>query len=100
MPSSEKILDIVKREGITTIRFIYLGNDGIIRAKASHADYLKSHMERGIGLTKAMQSFNALDQLVSGGFGPHSSEFRILPKLETFAVTPYAPKNARFIGEL
>jgi len=100
MPSSEEIIDIVKREEITTIRFIYLGNDGIIRAKASHADFLKSHMEEGIGLTKAMQSFNALDQLVSGGFGPHSSEFRIIPQLETFAITPYAPKNARFIGEL
>jgi glutamine synthetase len=100
MPSSEEILDIVNREQITTIRFIYLGNDGIIRAKAAHADYLQSHIEKGIGLTKAMQSFNALDQLVSGGFGPHSSEFRILPKLETFAITPYAPKNARFIGEL
>lgn len=100
MPSSEEILDIVKRKGITTIRFIYLGNDGIIRAKASHADFLKAHMEEGIGLTKGMQSFNALDELVSGGFGPQSSEFRIMPQLETFSLTPYAPKNARFIGEL
>ncbi|NIU83981.1 MAG: glutamine synthetase, partial [Candidatus Thorarchaeota archaeon] len=76
MLSSEEILDTVNREGITTIRFIYLGNDGIIRAKASHADYLKNHMENGIGLTKAMQSFNSLDQLVPGGLGPQSSEYR------------------------
>ncbi len=100
MLSSEEILDTVNREGITTIRFIYLGNDGIIRAKASHADYLKNHMENGIGLTKAMQSFNSLDQLVPGGLGPQSSEYRIMPKLETFSTLPYAPKSARFIGEL
>lgn len=101
MDSIDEILATVKRSGITTIRFIYLANDGILRAKMSHADFLRQHLETGIGMTKAMQSFNALDLLVPGGaFGPQASEYRIFPMLETFAIVPYVPKNARFIGEL
>jgi len=99
--SKDEILKIVKDKEIKIIRFQWIGNDLILRAKASHADYLETNMETGIGITKAMQSFNALDHLIPGGaFGAEATEFRIFPDLNTFAVIPYAPKNARFISEL
>lgn len=101
MHSIDKILKMVKDEGIMVIRFEWVGNDLLLRAKASHVDFLKGHLETGIGLTKGMQSFNALDHLVfEGAYGPESSEFRIFPDLDTFALVPYAPKNARLLCEL
>ena len=56
---------------IQLVRFLYCGNDGVIRGKACHTRFLPSYLESGIGLTVAMQSFNMLDQLVAeGSFGP------------------------------
>ena len=53
------------------VRFLYCGNDSVIRGKACHTRFLDSYLESGIGLTVAMQSFNMLDQLVpEGSFGP------------------------------
>jgi glutamine synthetase len=100
-PAAEEILKIVKEREIKLVKFVWLGNDLIPRAMATHSDFLEDCMKAGIGITRGMQSFNALDLLVSNGrFGPESSEFRIMPDLDTFACLPYAPKSARFIGEL
>jgi len=101
MPTAEQILKIVKDEGINIVKFLWMGNDMISRAMATHVDFLEESINSGIGITRGMQSFNALDLLVPNGrFGPESSEFRIVPDLNTFACVPYAPGSARFIGEL
>src|SRR5262250_3225020 len=82
---------------IQLVRFLYCGNDGVIRGKACHTQFLSSYLESGIGLTVAMQSFNMLDQLVpEGSFGP-VGEIRLVPDLETFAILPYTPKSARLL---
>jgi glutamine synthetase len=82
------------------VRFLYCGNDGVIRGKACHTHFLPSYIESGIGMTVAMGSFNMLDQLVpEGSFGP-AGEIRLAPDLETFAVLPYAPKSARFLCDM
>jgi glutamine synthetase len=73
----------------------------VARAMATHVDFLEDSMKFGIGITRGMQSFNALDALVPDGtFGAESSEFRIVPDLDTFACVPYSAGLARFIGEL
>ncbi len=60
-----------KADAIQLVRFLYCGNDGVIRGKACHTRFLGSYLTSGIGLTVAMQSFNMLDQLVpEGAFGP------------------------------
>jgi glutamine synthetase len=82
---------------IQLVRFLYCGNDGVIRGKACHTRFLPSYLESGIGLTVAMQSFNMLDQLVAeGSFGP-VGEIRLTPDPVTFAVLPYAPHTARLL---
>jgi len=95
--------DIVKKcqsEKIQLVRFLYCGNDGVIRGKACHTQFLNSYLESGIGLTVAMQSFNMLDQLVpEGSFGP-VGEIRLVPDPETFAVLPYVPKSARLLCDM
>jgi glutamine synthetase len=95
------VVQRVKEANIQLIRFQWIGNDLIQRALVTTAAYLESHLDTGIGVTKGMQSFNVLDQTVKeGSFGPESSEFRLVPDLETYAPVPYAPGNARLIAEL
>lgn len=100
MVTKEEILNTVNKENISLIRCLYVGNDGVIRGKTTHAKYLSSVIDSGIGLTKAMQSFTMLDQLVpEGSFGP-VGEIRLVPDINTFTVLPYAEGNARMIADL
>jgi len=85
---------------IQLVRFLYCGNDGVIRGKACHTRFLPSYLESGIGLTVAMQSFNMLDQLVAeGSFGP-VGEIRLTPDPATFALLPYVPHAARLLCDM
>src|SRR5919199_6832268 len=86
--------DVVRQAdeaGLRLVRFLWCGNDGTVRAKASSINGLEGRIRSGIGLTVAMQAMNALDQLQPvGGMGP-VGEIRLVPDLETFRVLPYAP---------
>jgi glutamine synthetase len=95
-----KVVAHCKAEKVQLVRFLYCGNDGVVRGKACHTQFLNSYLESGIALTVAMQSFNMLDQLVpEGSFGP-VGEVRLVPDLETFTVLPYTPKSARLFCSL
>ncbi len=98
-----RVRDILRKcaaEKIQLVRFLYCGNDGVVRGKACHTRFLASYLTSGIGLTVAMQSFNMLDQLVpEGSFGP-VGEIRLVPDPATFAVLPYAPKSARLLCDM
>jgi glutamine synthetase len=73
------------------VRFLWCGNDGTVRAKASAVGGLEDRLRTGIGLTVAMQAMNGLDQLQPvEGMGP-VGEIRLVPDPETFRVLPYAP---------
>ncbi len=94
------ILRTCKAQDIQLVRFLYCGNDGLIRGKSCHTRFLNSYLRSGIGLTVAMQSFNMLDQLVpEGSFGP-VGEVRLAPDPETFTVLPYTPKSARLLCDM
>jgi glutamine synthetase len=86
--------DVVRQvdgEGIRLVRFLWCGNDGTVRAKASAARGLEARLRTGIGLTVGMQAMNALDQLQPvEGMGP-VGEVRLVPDPDTFRVLPYAP---------
>jgi len=77
--------------GLRLVRFLWCGNDGTVRAKASARSGLEGRISSGIGLTVAMQAMNALDQLQPvEGMGP-VGEVRLVPDPSTFRVLPYAP---------
>jgi len=77
--------------GLRLVRFLWCGNDGTVRAKASAVRGLEDRIRTGIGLTVAMQAMNALDQLQPvEGMGP-VGEIRLVPDPGTFRVLPYAP---------
>ena len=95
--AARKIVEACRRQKIELVRFLYVDNGSVIRGKACHTRFLASYLESGIGLTVAMQSMNALDQLVpEGSFGP-VGEIRLVPDLDSFAVLPYAPRTARLM---
>src|SRR5438477_3239291 len=97
---SRAILARCKADDVQLVRFLYCGNDSVIRGKACHTRFLPSYLESGIGLTVAMQSFNMLDHLVAeGSFGP-VGEIRLAPDPATFALLPYAPQSARLLCDM
>jgi glutamine synthetase len=96
----QTILLQARQAGVKLVRFLYCGNDGLIRGKVAAIEALDGAMEAGIGLTVAMQSFTMLDRLVPDGtFGP-VGEIRLVPDLDTFAILPYAPKSARVLVDM
>jgi glutamine synthetase len=89
-----------RHEKIQLVRFLYCGNDSVIRGKACATEFLESYLTSGIGLTVAMQSMNMLDQLAAdGSFGP-VGEIRLMADPATFAILPYAPRSARLLCDM
>jgi glutamine synthetase len=92
--------DVVRtadEEGLRLVRFLWCGNDGTVRAKASSRHGLEGRIRAGIGLTVAMQAMNSLDQLQPvDGMGP-VGEIRLVPDPATFRVLPYAPNTAAML---
>jgi glutamine synthetase len=85
--------------GLRFVRFIWCGNDGTIRAKASARRGLERRLHAGIGVTVAMQAMNGLDQLQPvPGMGP-VGEVRLVPDLDTFRVLPYAPHSGAVLTD-
>ena len=85
--------------GLRFVRFLWCGNDGTVRAKASARNGLEGRLRSGIGLTVAMQAMNALDQLQPvPGMGP-VGEVRLVPDPETFRVLPYAPRAGAVMAD-
>jgi glutamine synthetase len=87
-------VDIVKRAdeaALRLVRFLWCGNDGTVRGKASSLHGLEGRIRAGIGVTVAMQAINGLDHLQPvEGLGP-VGEIRLVPDVATFRVLPYAP---------
>src|SRR3954465_14303211 len=89
----------VKKEGLRLVRFLWCGNDGTVRAKASSRHGLEGRIRAGIGLTVAMQAMNGLDHLQPvPDMGP-VGEIRLVPDPDTFRVLPYAPHTGAVIVE-
>src|SRR4051812_34307682 len=94
---------VVKRAdkaGLRLVRFLWCGNDGTVRGKASALGGLEGRLRAGIGLTVAMQAMNGLDHLQPvEGMGP-VGEVRLVPDPETFRVLPYAPRTGAVLVDL
>jgi glutamine synthetase len=88
---TESVLSRAEQAEVRLVRFLWCGNDGTVRAKATAARGLAERLSTGIGLTVGMQAMNGLDQLQPvEGMGP-VGEIRLVPDPETFRVLPYAP---------
>jgi len=89
--TAEELVERADEADLRLVRFLWCGNDGTVRAKASARHGLEERLRSGIGLTVAMQAMSGLDQLQPiEGMGP-VGEVRLVPDLATFRVLPYAP---------
>lgn len=87
----EELVATADELGLRLVRFLWCGNDGTVRAKASARHGLEGRLQAGIGVTVAMQAMNSLDQLAPvEAMGP-VGEYRLVPDTDTFRVLPYAP---------
>src|SRR3954453_16443277 len=92
MTSAQDIDRRADEHALRLIRFLWCGNDGTVRAKASGRHGLAGRLERGIGVTVAMQAMNGLDQLQPvPDMGP-VREDRLVPDLGAFRLLPYAER--------
>jgi glutamine synthetase len=95
-----EVVEKAREADLRLVRFLWCGNDGTVRAKASAVAGLESRIESGIGLTVAMQAMNGLDHLQPvEGMGP-VGEVRLVPDPETFRVVPYAPRTGAMLVDL
>jgi glutamine synthetase len=90
-------LDHAREADVRLVRFLYCGNDGTVRGKASSTATLESRLMRGIGISVGMQAMSGLDHLQPvPGLGP-VGEVRLVPDPDTFTVLPYAPSTAALL---
>jgi glutamine synthetase len=97
--TAEELCAKADESQVRLVRFLWCGNDGTVRAKASGRHGLEGRLEAGIGLTVAMQAMSGLDELQPvAGMGP-VGEVRLVPDLETFRVLPYAPRTGAVLTD-
>ncbi len=100
LTDTSTILQQVQQAGVKQIRFLYCDTAGIIRGKICGSKALAGRMESGIGLMRAAQALNGLDQLQNiEGLGP-VGEVRLVPDPRTFRLLPYAPHSAAMLCDL
>ena len=94
VPDADQVTQQASEAGVRLVRFLYTDNGGVTRGKSTPVQFLRRRIDDGIGLTKAMQAMNMLDQLAPvDGMGP-VGEIRLVPDPATFRVLPYAPHAA------
>lgn len=100
MADVDDVLQRVDAENIELIRIVFVNNSGVPRGRVVDAEKLPGVFDRGTNVTKAMQSFNALDRLApEGRYGP-VGEVRVVPDPDTFRVLPYAEDAAILLSDL
>ena len=97
------IEDVVARatdDDIRLVRFLYCDPAGVIRGKNVHVARLASRMREGIGMTRAQNTLNMLDQLAPlvEGMEP-VGEIRITPDPDTYSVLDWVPRTASMVSD-
>jgi glutamine synthetase len=93
------IVRTARERDLRLVRFLWCGNDGTVRTKATALGGLEARLRSGIGVTVGMEAMNSLDQLQPvEGMGA-VGELRIVPDPETFRILPYAPRSAAVLTD-
>jgi glutamine synthetase len=100
MPTATDVQQRVDEGDIELVRIVFVNNSGVPRGRVVDGEKLAAALDRGVNLTQAMQSFNALDRLApEGRFGP-AGEVRVVPDPDTFTVLPYDDRAALMLADL
>lgn len=98
---SGDLLASLRSSGTRFVRVVWCDNANVIRAKAVHIGALEGYLEHGLGITPAQQAIPVMfDTVVAGsGLGP-VGEVRLMPDWDTLTALPYAPGQARVLGDM
>lgn len=106
MPEPASTIQTRLREGnIRFLRVVWCDNGNVIRGKAIHIDALTRQLEGGtaggVGLSAAQQAIPVVADAVApgSGLGP-VGEVWLVPDWETLQMLPYAPGQARAMGDM
>jgi glutamine synthetase len=95
----DEVVAKAREDGVRLIRFLYCDPSGIIRGKNVHVDRLASKIREGVGLTRAQNAVNMLEQYVPlEGMEP-VGEIRITPDPDTYTVLPWLPRTAGMLSD-
>jgi glutamine synthetase len=93
------VLEQAQLSGLTLVRILWCGNDGVIRAKATTIAALPRRLENGVGGTAALQAMNALDRMQVLPDSVPPRDVRLMPDPVTFRILPYAPRTGALLGD-
>ncbi len=93
----KEILSFIRGNDIQLIRFVYIDNDGVIRAYTTTAAHLESDLETGHPFSVAMPFFSVLDDLTPDTRFGCVGEISGVPDLSTFRQIPYVTHSAMMI---
>ena len=102
MYTKKEIKKIINEKGINLISVSYIDFASKHRAKANNIKYLDETLNEGIRFAKGNFAMTQLTGLANtyGKYSPASGETNVIPDLSTFVINDYAPKVAKFIGNL
>lgn len=93
----EDVVARAKEDGVRLVRFLYCDPSGVIRGKNVHVDRLAARMRGGVGLTRAQNAINMLEQFVPiAGMEP-VGEIRIVPDPGTYSRLDWVPRTASLL---
>ena len=97
----EPALESLVREGIRFVRIVWCDNGNVLRGKAVGVARFQDVLEHGIGISVVQQAVPAtVDAPAPGsGLGP-VGEVRLVSDLSTLVRLPWAPSQARALGEM
>ncbi|MGH3901919.1 MAG: hypothetical protein ACRDTA_27425 [Pseudonocardiaceae bacterium] len=93
------MLQRVVDDQVRLLRFLYCDPSGVIRGKQVHAARLAGTVQAGLGLTRAQNAVNLLDDLVPVTGMEPVGEVRILPDLSTYVRLPWLDGVASVLSD-
>jgi glutamine synthetase len=95
--SVDEVVARARDDDVRLVRFLYCDPSGVIRGKNVHIDRLAARMREGIGLTRAQNAINMLEDFVAiEGLEP-VGEIRLVPDLDTYTNLPWVPRTASLL---
>ena len=93
----EDVVERAMEDGIRLVRFLYCDPSGVIRGKNVHVKHLAGKLREGVGLTRAQNAINMLEQLIPiDGMAP-VGEVRVVPDPNTYSRLPWVPRTASLL---
>lgn len=97
----QKIITFLEQAQIKFVRYIWCGNNNLIRGKAVHKNRLEAYFNNGIAFPANHQASSVIaDFMVNGSGLPLCEQVHLVADWDTLTVLPYATGHARVIADI